>query len=293
MNIYYAIGGGLGHLTRGCAFLRQFGLENETAILTSSKFSSDRRIVGNIKIISVDDNLSLSKTRFRTFLNETFRKLECRKVYLDAFPFGILGEFVNFDFREIELFYVARILNWHNYQNRETAPAKQFSKTFVVENLDESHLEFIRRNSTAVENLDLIYHAQTAIDQNLLQKIIKSHAPFWLVVHGGSDEETKELVAFAREIRDAEKATACIVVVSPNKFDIENAYDIYPASVLFPFAEKIITACGFNVMKQTADFRRKHFFLPFERRFDDQFLRAKNARHEYAEQITIPDFTAL
>lgn len=50
--------------------------------------------------------------------------------------------------------------------------------------------------------------------------------------------------------------------------------DIYPASMLFESAERIFTACGFNVMKQTEHFRERHFFISFERRYDDQFKRA-------------------
>jgi len=44
-----------------------------------------------------------------------------------------------------------------------------------------------------------------------------------------------------------------------------------------PIADRIITACGFNSMRQTAPYRHKHHFLPFLRRLDDQYLPA--ARH--------------
>ena len=54
--------------------------------------------------------------------------------------------------------------------------------------------------------------------------------------------------------------------------------DLFPASYLFESAEQIVSACGFNIMRQTETFKEKHQFLPFWRRFDDQFLRASRRR---------------
>jgi hypothetical protein len=56
--------------------------------------------------------------------------------------------------------------------------------------------------------------------------------------------------------------------------------NLYPATPLLPLADRILTACGFNVMRQTAAYRQQHRFLPFPRRFDDQFLRAARHRHQ-------------
>jgi hypothetical protein len=40
----------------------------------------------------------------------------------------------------------------------------------------------------------------------------------------------------------------------------------------------IITGCGFNAMRQTLPYRERHRFIPFPRRYDDQFLRAARRR---------------
>jgi hypothetical protein len=45
-----------------------------------------------------------------------------------------------------------------------------------------------------------------------------------------------------------------------------------------PRASRIVTACGFNVMRQTEPYRDRHTFLPFPRRYDDQFTRAARRR---------------
>jgi hypothetical protein len=58
--------------------------------------------------------------------------------------------------------------------------------------------------------------------------------------------------------------------------------NLYPVTPLLPHAERIITACGFNVMRHTAAYRQRHRFIPFPRHLDDQFVRA--ARHRRQPQ---------
>ena len=96
-----------------------------------------------------------------------------------------------------------------------------------------------------------------------------------------------ELVAYARELRAAEATEGGdpqLVVIAPHQptelpGDILQL-DVYPATHLFSLADRLITACGFNVMRETIPHRDRHRFLPFERRFDDQFLRAARRRGE-------------
>ena len=52
----------------------------------------------------------------------------------------------------------------------------------------------------------------------------------------------------------------------------------YPARYLFPLAERIVTACGFNAMAETAPYRPIHRFLPMPRALDDQHARAARVR---------------
>jgi hypothetical protein len=54
--------------------------------------------------------------------------------------------------------------------------------------------------------------------------------------------------------------------------------DAHPATHLYPTAEGIVTAAGFNVMLETEPYRERHHVIPFPRRFDDQFLRAARRR---------------
>jgi hypothetical protein len=286
MNLYYANGGGLGHLTRANAFLRQLKIENETAILTASKFAEDKRIVGDIEIIKVDDDLSQQRKKYRDFLQKVLSDLLPEKIFLDSFPAGIIGEFTDFDFGKTEVSYIARLLKWRNYSYCLIGKPPQFKKTFVLEMLEKEHQIFIENHSDEITGLELHYPHPEKQNEDFIKQIVKKHNPFWLIVHAGNIEETGELWKFAEEIKEIEKAEVELVLISPNPFPNKICFDIYPASLLFPFAKRIFTAGGFNAVQQTKDLRSKHFVMPFERRYDDQFARAERLNN-FARKLGI------
>ena len=57
MILYYALGGGLGHLTRAQRVLSALGLTDRAALLTSSSFARDERVVGELPVIEVPTGL--------------------------------------------------------------------------------------------------------------------------------------------------------------------------------------------------------------------------------------------
>jgi hypothetical protein len=102
--------------------------------------------------------------------------------------------------------------------------------------------------------------------------------PYALVVHSGPGEETLDLVAAARELLRADGSAARLLLASPSLPDGLGAdvdhLDLFPATGLFADAERIVTAAGFNAVRQTEPYRDRRFLVPYPRRFDDQFARA-------------------
>lgn len=287
MNLYYAMGGGLGHLTRAFCFLRQFNLINDSFILTSSEFADDKRVVGDVRIIKVDKDLDKNISNFQSFLKETLTEFSIKTIYVDSFPLGIIGELADFEFGEIEINYIARFLRWSNYSKFIRESNLKFTQTFILEPLENEHRIYVDAHSASQTKLGLVYKKSifSEQDEDIAQNIAKTHSPFWLIVHSGNDEEILELVNYAEEMREVEKAKVDLVLISPSAIKSGNLfqYNLYPASILFDKAERIFSGCGFNIMKQTEDFADKHFFIPFERRFDNQFHRAKK-RYENLEK---------
>lgn len=62
------------------------------------------------------------------------------------------------------------------------------------------------------------------------------------------------------------------------EFDAEDVTFIFsekPMLSLLKGSSKIFTTCGFNTFFATQDYHQKQHFLPFKRRFNDQFKRKK------------------
>lgn len=285
MNLYYAMGGGLGHLTRARAFLAAEKLDKATLILTASSFADDPRIVGEIPILKAGNDLQNDAVAYQSFMRKVLDDYQIKTLFLDSFPFGIIGEFTDFCFPpKVEVNYVARLLKWQNYLSDKKVSNFCFHKTFVLENLHGDHRDFIENSSAEILRCDLVYEppkSSPAVEEVRL-RILRDKIPFWLIVHGGNNDEIFELINYAAEMREIEQSDANLILIAPQNvsFNLENffRFDLYPASSLFESAERIFTACGFNVMQQTDKYSDKHFFIPFERRYDDQFERAARRR---------------
>jgi len=142
-----------------------------------------------------------------------------------------------------------------------------------VEELAPEHAEFLAQNSEQVLPFELPVDAKAQAGNPF------GKDPVWLVVHSGPAAEVRSLIEFARG--KTGNTAPRFVVVSPRALDLPAGIEriSHPrAWELFPHAERIVTACGFNSMLEAAPWRAKHLFLPLERRFDDQHLRAARAR---------------
>ncbi|HYN42526.1 MAG TPA: hypothetical protein VE129_12160 [Thermoanaerobaculia bacterium] len=274
MLLYYAMGGGLGHLTRARAFLHTLGLGEGVVLFTSSSFADDPRVTGGLPVVRVPANLDGDRGGLRALLGRTLAELAVRRLVVDALPAGILGELAGFEPPPgLELRHVARLLRWERYTADASSRLPRFDVTFVVEELHEEHRRALEASSGEVRKLDLVDPPAAPLES--------IEAPYVLVVHSGPDEETSDLVACARELHRIGRSEARIVLASParpaNLPPDVTWLDAFPTTTLFARAERIVTAAGFNVVRQTEPFREKRFLVPYPRRFDDQFTRAARA----------------
>jgi hypothetical protein len=278
MIIYYAVGGGLGHLTRARAVLNTLSIKDDVAILASSPFARDRRVTGDADVILVPDRLTGDLAGYGRWLSDLLDRRLPSEVYLDTFPAGILGEFCDFPLaRRASLIHIARLLRWPEYSKQLRGAPPLIDVTYRVESLTKDHEDFLRARSLEVRDLSLKGAYQSArVDEGA--KRVSFREPLWLIVHSGPDEEILELVSYAVEMSRIERVDPSLILIAPRR-PVElpgrvTHLDLYPASSLYSKAERIITACGFNAMCETEPYREKHRFYPFPRRFDDQFLRA-------------------
>jgi hypothetical protein len=283
MRLYYAFGGGLGHLSRTTAVIKTLGLSAEDFILLSNS-SYAGLVFDPDKIIHVPESYYGEPDELKRFIQSIIIEYDISEFYIDTFPCGIIGELKGLIVDNI--FYIARILNWANYLPLSGNSKLYFDNTFVIEPLPTAQNEFVKQNSKDFIKIDLLY-PQEKISQNLEKILATFKKPPWLIVHSEPFEELQLLYQHALEIAEIEGESPEFLVISQakEKLNGDNILQInyFPAYDFFPYSDKIFTACGFNCMYQTIPFANKHYFIPFIRRFDDQFLRAKNRKQIIAE----------
>lgn len=274
MILYYALGGGLGHLTRGRRVLDALGISHRAALVTASAYASDERVTGGIPVITVPPDLDSNRDAHQAWLREICRGIE--RMIVDTFPGGIQGELCNTTFAPLDL--VARVVRWDEYRRAVPGPYPDFDTIWCVEELTAEHEDELRRHTAHFRSLDLRIDRERKIPA----AVPEATDLYWLIVHSGPEGEVRELVAHAQELRALAAvpprrvlvASRCTVPL-PEGFE---AADAVPAADLFPGASRIISAAGFNVMLETEPWRAKHDVVPFPRAFDDQFLRARRRR---------------
>jgi predicted glycosyltransferase len=239
--LYYALGGGLGHLTRARKVLEALDLTRDAVLLTASPFGADPRVTGGLGVLKVPRRLGYDREAFRAWLRPVLR--EADELIVDSFPAGILGELCGMALPPAR--HVARLLRWDAYITRLDGPLPSYDVIY--------ELEPLAHDLGPTQPLEL---PQAPIGEPLVDE------PHWLVVHSGPQSELDELL---RQAQDAPK----LVVVSPL------ATDVYPVAPHLAHAERVITGAGFNAVHENARWRERHIFLPFPRGLDDQFARAE------------------
>jgi len=285
------MGGGLGHLARSLAVINTLGIASQAHLLTASPFADDPRITAGVRVTRAPQIYIGGFDSYRLWLQKLFDKLRPDELFLDTFPAGIRGELCGFKpLRDVPIQHVARLLRWDEYQKLLSDEPPKFTHAYILERLDHRHAQFIKQQGGKKRALALQYPS-TASDSSVLdvEQLKRQGRPVWLVVHSGSAREVETLLDYADAMRHVENIDAELLLIArrpPERIrQVVTLIDCYPASLLFSVVDRIISGCGFNVMRETEPFQHKHRFIPFARRFDDQFTRASRRRPDFRQHI--------
>ncbi|MBX2955838.1 MAG: hypothetical protein KF846_06760 [Cyclobacteriaceae bacterium] len=267
MKLFYAMGGGLGHLYRVRTFIDQAHLTS-IKVLTNNPLAE--KLFSHEEIVFVEHETPHGLTQQ---IQSTLNIIPFTELYVDAFPVGLFGELPALNLRTV---YLARRLNWSNYKLLVKAGQLRFNETLLFEELEEEHLQFVSEVSENISPIDLNY-PQADSSRIISREIIPHAKPVWLIVHSFIREEVESLVRYAKEVARLEKQDPVFVVLSDQQIVEENVfcYAWFPAQDWFPLASRIFTGGGFNVLKQAVPYAEKITAIPFPRRYDDQAWRIK------------------
>ncbi len=276
MILWYAAGGGLGHLVRARIAAAALRLEGPVTLLTDSPFAADPRVRGGWEVEPLPRAAGAGRGAgdpWAAPVRDAMARVRPRLVVLDAFPGGLRGEWCGFH-PGVPVLHLARRLRWKEYARtlRGGAPPR-IERVLRLEPLEGVHERALRAVAGSIDDLDL---RCAPVDGPPRERRPR---PLWLVVHAGPPDEVATLVAYARDVAAAEGVRPRIERVVP---DDAGRLAVFPAAPRFPAADRVFTGCGFNAMREGAALGERHRFLPFPRRYDDQPWRAARRRAERA-----------
>lgn len=280
MILYYAIGGGWGHITRASAFMAQLSIPPENCLIISPYHSSETPIQkSDNQFLQVPNHLGQQPRAYHKWLSELIEKYKIQEVFLDSFPLGIVGEWVPFlHYPDLTFHYIARLLRWGLYASQFLTTPPSFQTTWILEKLKPDQLSFIQASSVAMEEISLQYPQSEQSLPLSLESYLQATSQLWLIVHSGPEKEIEALLHYARRQSHLEKKNPQFLVINPGippPILREEVFweNFYPARALYPRVDRIFTAAGFNCIQETRPFAHKHQCLPFSRKYDDQFFR--------------------
>jgi hypothetical protein len=259
MILYYAVGGGLGHISRSLAILnRSPWLAERTRLMTSSALAGLAVGASPCPVDHIAGEIIASKRKYAAFLSGYIKRHRVRLVIVDTFASGIVGEW-GWVRLSIPVLLVARHVKWKEYVERisggtDVAPAH----TLAVEPLDDEQAE-------ALGNCGEVSQMDSPITMEQPDRGGSKREA--LVVHSGPVEELAELKKIAQERVCGAEA---VEVFSPGR-------GVYPVESFIRDYSTIVSGAGYNMsaLASQAPPGVTHILHPFERRFDDQFLRAR------------------
>ena len=269
MILFYSLGGGWGHLRRTHVFIQNEGITG-FKVLTSNPLAE--RMFDKEQVVFCKNVPPTSLEEHMEFVNNFLEDHNVEALYVDVFPMGIMGELSMLTKRDMEKHLLCRRLKWESYEKHTGGNDLMYDRALVLEPLEEAHVEYLKKHSRERVEYSLEYPPANLPDEP--GSALEGEA-LWLIVHGANAEETGALCRYAKEMAVKEKHAPNLVLVSDCEIDEEGieGMSIFPASDLFPLADRLFTGCGFNIMQETAPYRDKQVCMPFPRKYDDQFWR--------------------
>jgi hypothetical protein len=276
MILYYAMGGGLGHLTRSLAVLHEAPqLSRHVRLMVSSKHASLVMSHAPCPVDIIAGERLSSKRKYLKFLDEYLKQYRIEAIVLDTFPFGIVGEWCHVG-KILPRLLVARYLKWNVYAERtkcKDGPIPQ--QTLVLEPLAKEYSRVLKR-----------YSQLTSLDAPITLQPIDSSKPHFsdgkdcLVVHSGNETEREMLIGLAKQKFGGDNESS----FTPDCIFPEQG--IYPAEPAIPHYAYVVSAAGYNMtaIASQSPPERTHILFPFRRRFDNQFRRAKRLKNGLWQQ---------
>ena len=285
MILYYAMGGGLGHLSRSLAILQELPktLREQVRLLASSRHAALVRPSSPCPVDIVAGEILTSQRQYRCFLENYLQCYQIGVLVLDSFPFGIVGEWLDVGL-SLPRLLIARSLKWRTYQERIDHRDGLFPQhALILEMLSEEYFRRLEQESllTFLNAPIALWPWKESPSDGVVLRCRQTPLQVGddasvLIVHSGNERERRVLRQIARQKRPLEKID-----------EIFPECGIYPAERTIGRYKTVVAAAGYNMVAIASQAPPDQRFIlhPFPRRFDDQFLRLQRYQHQQWPQL--------
>lgn len=274
--LYYALGGGLGHISRSIALIAHAPeiLRRKTRLLVSSDSAALARPHAPCWMDIVPREVMERRGDYLHFLAGYLTENGFNRIVIDVFPFGLLGELKELA-PEIPRILVGRYLKWDAYLERCGAMDRAVWPVvaLMIEEQDDGWMKGMEDNSRIVS---VRYPVSPVSPVGRGRGSVSLRPPACAVVHSGPEEETAILMQMAQQIM-TEKG----IPGRPELFTPARGVFPFPSEPLLTRFTDVVTGAGYGACATAAVLKGEvnYHFHPFHRRFDDQALRLRRMQN--------------
>ncbi|MEL6535120.1 MAG: hypothetical protein AAFQ98_06895 [Bacteroidota bacterium] len=273
MHVFYALGGGWGHLSRVRTYIRTLG-PIPFRVVTANPVAHE--LFAPEQLLWLDVDARVKAPELAAAIQQALRGIAVTHWYVDAFPNGILGELSQVDLNPKRRTFLARRLKWEAYQPLLKGEMASFDEAVRFEPLHPEQEAWVTEH--APQHIDFTYPPPKTDFFRIVPFLSMFAGPFWLVMHTSNLEEVESLWEYAQAIARQEGLEPTWVLLTDQSLPAPSPglvqQDPAPGD-WFPHVDRIFCGGGFNTLQQVLPYRDKVKAIPFPRRFDDQAERIK------------------
>ena len=265
MILYYALGGGLGHVARSFALIARApkSLLPRIRLLVSSRSAHVAEPHSPCPMDRVPERAMADRSVYARFLADYLAEHRFSHIVIDTFPFGLLGE-LKYIAPDLPRVLVGRYLRWEAYCERcgDAGDAAWPQAAVMIEEQDRAYLDAMERKSRVVTARWPISLAEPAAEVTPVDR------PACCVVHSGPAGEIGRLVEIANRVMLERGIKGSPEIFTPGK-------GVFPVEAVLPRFTDVVAGAGYAACaaSEVLAGRVQYHLHPFPRRFDDQALR--------------------
>lgn len=265
--LYYAVGGGWGHVHRSLRVIARY-LGGITVYLVTNHRRFGIAVPRNVRPVYMPPSLAYDVQAYRAYFQHLLGAASFDALWIDVFPWGVQGELhrVAAFLAPLPKVLVSRYIQWERYAVHCGHKPAGLERIYLLEGVHPQQRACFESWGVEIQALPLDFSLPEGGD-------FFPELPYGVVLHTGNSHELCRLGSYAKHL------APCLrwYYVAPRPCPDLGREWYYagrkPYRLFLEEAQYLVSAAGFNTMRELLPFRDKHHVLPFARRYDNQFWR--------------------